>query len=141
MPPRMTTRSAGRVSVAPRGGRRGGRTGRGGGRTRGRSGDQGNGGIDGQGGQVGGQGTEVNDGVDGVPDFSTVIEQKPINERQIQTTEENVDTSNALDASLVDIESSGTTSGEQDTTSRSGNDTHANDADIRPIYDEEPMAE
>ncbi|GKD24546.1 hypothetical protein Tco_1230760, partial [Tanacetum coccineum] len=36
---------------------------------------QGNGRIDGQGGQVGGQGTEVNDGVDGVPDFSTIIAQ------------------------------------------------------------------
>nr|GEX04444.1 hypothetical protein [Tanacetum cinerariifolium] len=30
---------------------------------------------------------------------------------------------------------------EQDTSSRSGNDAHADDADIRPIYDEEPMAE
>ncbi|GJU59324.1 putative reverse transcriptase domain-containing protein [Tanacetum coccineum] len=56
--------------------RTGGRTGRGGGRTRGRPGDQGNGGINGQGDQVGGQGTEVNDGVDGVPDFSTVIAQQ-----------------------------------------------------------------
>nr|GEX20031.1 hypothetical protein [Tanacetum cinerariifolium] len=37
---------------------------------------QGNGGIDGQGGKVGGQGTEVNDGVDGVPDFSTIIAQQ-----------------------------------------------------------------
>ncbi|GJX95803.1 putative reverse transcriptase domain-containing protein [Tanacetum coccineum] len=34
---------------------------------------RGNGRIDGQGGQVGGQGTEVNDGVSGVPDFSTII--------------------------------------------------------------------
>ncbi|GKC04030.1 hypothetical protein Tco_0995640 [Tanacetum coccineum] len=61
MPPRMMTRSAGRVTAAPRGGRTGGRTSRGGGKTRGRSGDQGNGGIDGQGGQVGGLGNEVND--------------------------------------------------------------------------------
>ncbi|GJT81594.1 putative reverse transcriptase domain-containing protein, partial [Tanacetum coccineum] len=38
MPLRMTTRSAGRVTAAPRGGRIGGRTGRGGGRTRGQSG-------------------------------------------------------------------------------------------------------
>ncbi|GJT12369.1 hypothetical protein Tco_0859411 [Tanacetum coccineum] len=37
--------------------------------------------------------------------------------------------------------SSGTESGEQDTSSRSGNDAHADDADIEPIYDEEPMAE
>ncbi|GKF40019.1 hypothetical protein Tco_0120080 [Tanacetum coccineum] len=28
-----------------------------------------------------------------------------------------------------------------DTSSRSGNDAHADDADIRPIYDEEPMDE
>ncbi|GKG51871.1 hypothetical protein Tco_0544509, partial [Tanacetum coccineum] len=39
-----------------------------------------------------------------------------VNERQIQTTEDKVDTS-----------------------SRSRNDAHADDADIRPIYDEEPM--
>nr|GFC73920.1 hypothetical protein [Tanacetum cinerariifolium] len=63
-----------------------------------------------------------------------------VNERQMQTTEEKVDTSKELDASLVDIESSGTDSKEQDTSSRSGNDAH-DDADIRPIYDEEPMAE
>ncbi|GJW43552.1 hypothetical protein Tco_0072351 [Tanacetum coccineum] len=30
---------------------------------------------------------------------------------------------------------------ESDTSSRLGNDAHANDADIRPIYDEEPIAE
>ncbi|GKA09822.1 hypothetical protein Tco_0689255 [Tanacetum coccineum] len=62
-----------------------------------------------------------------------------VNERQIQTTEEKIDTSNALDAldaSSVIIESNGTESQKQDTSSRSGND-----ADIRPIYDEEPMAE
>ncbi|GJW65612.1 hypothetical protein Tco_0117496 [Tanacetum coccineum] len=39
------------------------------------------------------------------------------------------------------LESSGTASREQDTNSRPWNDAHANDADIRPIYDEEPMAE
>ncbi|GKE38725.1 hypothetical protein Tco_1462130 [Tanacetum coccineum] len=54
----------------------GGRAGRGGGRTRGRSGDQGDGRIDGQGGQVGGKGSEVNDGVNGVPNFSTIITQQ-----------------------------------------------------------------
>ncbi|GKB65779.1 hypothetical protein Tco_0927191 [Tanacetum coccineum] len=58
----MTTRSVGRATAAPRGGRTGGRTSRGGGRTRGRSGDQGNGGIDGQGGQVGGQAQVGNQG-------------------------------------------------------------------------------
>ncbi|GKA16922.1 hypothetical protein Tco_0696759 [Tanacetum coccineum] len=64
-----------------------------------------------------------------------------VNDRHIQTIAEKVDTSKALDASLVDTESSGTESKEQDTSSRSGNDAHADDADIRPIYDEEPMAE
>ncbi|GJR60710.1 hypothetical protein Tco_1502872 [Tanacetum coccineum] len=64
-----------------------------------------------------------------------------VNERQMQTIEDNVDSSKALDASLVDTESSGTALKEQDTSSRSGNDAHADDADIRPIYDEEPMAE
>ncbi|GJT72903.1 putative reverse transcriptase domain-containing protein [Tanacetum coccineum] len=50
MPPRMMTRSAGRATTAPRGGRTGG--------------------------QVGGQGTKVNDGVDRVPEFSTIIAQQ-----------------------------------------------------------------
>ncbi|GKB70583.1 putative reverse transcriptase domain-containing protein, partial [Tanacetum coccineum] len=54
----------------------GGRASRGSGRTRGHSGDQGDGRIDGQGGQVGGQGSEVNDGVNRVPDFSTIIAQQ-----------------------------------------------------------------
>ncbi|GJZ31921.1 hypothetical protein Tco_0576968 [Tanacetum coccineum] len=59
----------------------------------------------------------------------------------IQTTEGKIDTSNALDASLVNTESIGIESKEQDTSNRSRNDAHADDADIRPIYDEEPMAE
>nr|GEW17492.1 hypothetical protein [Tanacetum cinerariifolium] len=64
-----------------------------------------------------------------------------VNERQMQKTEEKVDTSKPLDASLVDTESSRTESKEQDTSSKLENDAHADDADIRPIYDEEPMAE
>ncbi|GJX64892.1 hypothetical protein Tco_0299235 [Tanacetum coccineum] len=63
-----------------------------------------------------------------------------VNERHM-TTKEKVDTSKALDASLVDTESNGIESKEQDTSSRSGNDAYADDANIRPIYDEEPMAE
>ncbi|GJX34334.1 hypothetical protein Tco_0245891 [Tanacetum coccineum] len=62
-----------------------------------------------------------------------------VNERLMQTTEEKGDSSKALDASLVIIESNGTESQKQDTSSRSGNDAHVNDADIRPIYNEEPM--
>ncbi|GKE02862.1 putative reverse transcriptase domain-containing protein, partial [Tanacetum coccineum] len=75
MPLRMTTRSAGRQTAAPRGGRTGGRTGRGGGRTReptgrvsGRTGNQ-----DGQGGD---QGIRADGGVDEVPDFSMIIAQQ-----------------------------------------------------------------
>ncbi|GJS42143.1 hypothetical protein Tco_0567186 [Tanacetum coccineum] len=49
---------------------------------------------------------------------------------------EKVDTSKELDASSIIIESNRTESQKQDTSSRSGND-----ADIKPIYDEEPMAE
>ncbi|GKC81644.1 hypothetical protein Tco_1137361, partial [Tanacetum coccineum] len=48
-----------------------------------------------------------------------------VNERQMQTTEEKVDTSKALDASLVNTESSGTKFEKQDTNSRSGNDADA----------------
>nr|GEV90180.1 reverse transcriptase domain-containing protein [Tanacetum cinerariifolium] len=55
------------------GGGTGRRASKGGGRTRGHSGDQGDDRINGQGGQVGCQGNEVNDGVNGVPDFSTII--------------------------------------------------------------------
>ncbi|GJU02011.1 reverse transcriptase domain-containing protein, partial [Tanacetum coccineum] len=47
-----------------------------------------------------------------------------VNERLMKTTEEKVDSSKALDASLVIIESNGTESQEQDTSSRSGNDAH-----------------
>ncbi|GJX87575.1 hypothetical protein Tco_0339589 [Tanacetum coccineum] len=43
--------------------------------------------------------------------------------------------------SIVIIESKGTESKEQDTSSISGNDAHVDDADIRPINTDEPMAE
>ncbi|GJW03981.1 putative reverse transcriptase domain-containing protein [Tanacetum coccineum] len=76
MPPTMMTRNAGRPAAASRGGGTGARAGSGGCRTRGHSSDQGNGRDDGLGGQVGGQGSEVNGGVDGVPDFSTIIAQQ-----------------------------------------------------------------
>ncbi|GJX70898.1 putative reverse transcriptase domain-containing protein [Tanacetum coccineum] len=71
MPPKMTTRSAGRPATASQGGGMGGRVGRGGGRTGGQSSGQGSGRIDGQ----GGQGSEVNDSVNRVPNFSTIITQ------------------------------------------------------------------
>ncbi|GJX41296.1 hypothetical protein Tco_0256286 [Tanacetum coccineum] len=59
----------------------------------------------------------------------------------MQTHESKIDTSKAMDADLVITESSGTESEVQDDISRSGNDTDVDDADIRPIYDEEPMNE
>ncbi|GJU55789.1 hypothetical protein Tco_1229503 [Tanacetum coccineum] len=61
----------------------------------------------------------------------------------MQTKEGKVDTSKELDASLVDTKRSGTDFENQYTSSRSGNDADA-DADnayIKLVYDEEPMAE
>ncbi|GJY49653.1 reverse transcriptase domain-containing protein [Tanacetum coccineum] len=75
MPPRMKTQSAGRQTVAPGGGRMGGRIGRGGGRTREPTGRVGGRTSD-QGGRGGDQGIGVNGGDDEVPDFSTVIAQQ-----------------------------------------------------------------
>ncbi|GJV91294.1 hypothetical protein Tco_1539107 [Tanacetum coccineum] len=67
--------------------------------------------------------------------------ERRVNKRQMQTQKSKIDTGKALDADLVDTESIRTDSTVQDDSSRSGNDTDADDADIRPIYDEEPMAE
>nr|GEV01704.1 hypothetical protein [Tanacetum cinerariifolium] len=64
-----------------------------------------------------------------------------VNKRKMQTQKSKIDTSKAVDVVLVVKKSSGTESEVQDDNSRSGNDTDADDADIRPIYDEEPMAE
>ncbi|GJY35064.1 hypothetical protein Tco_0420442 [Tanacetum coccineum] len=64
-----------------------------------------------------------------------------VNKRQMQTQESKTDTGKEMDADLVVIESSETESEVQDESSRLRNDTDTDDADIRPIYDEEPMAE
>ncbi|GJR64266.1 hypothetical protein Tco_0010331 [Tanacetum coccineum] len=72
----------------------------------------------------------------------TQLEVQQFHDTLIQHLEsEKVDTSKALNASLVDTKNSGTESRKQDTSSKSGNDANAADADIKPIYDEEPMAE
>ncbi|GJT63151.1 hypothetical protein Tco_1006684 [Tanacetum coccineum] len=63
-----------------------------------------------------------------------------VNKRQMQTQESKINTCKALDTDLVVTESSGIESEVQDESSRSRNDTVIDDADIRPIYDEEPMA-
>ncbi|GJY71048.1 hypothetical protein Tco_0474751 [Tanacetum coccineum] len=58
---------------------------------------------------------------------------KRVNDRTMQSKEGKVDSSKALNASLVVIECSRTESDKQDTSIKSGNDiTHAIDADIRP---------
>ncbi|GJV90715.1 hypothetical protein Tco_1538528 [Tanacetum coccineum] len=75
MPPRMTTRNAGRQNAEPRGGRMGGRTGRGGGRTGEPTGRVGGRTVD-QDGHGGNQGIGANGGVDEVPDFSMIIAQQ-----------------------------------------------------------------
>ncbi|GJT12077.1 hypothetical protein Tco_0859119 [Tanacetum coccineum] len=64
-----------------------------------------------------------------------------VNKRQMQTQKSKIDKGKAIDDDLVVTESNGTESEVQDDNSRSGNDTDADDADIRPIYDEEPMVE
>ncbi|GKC78373.1 hypothetical protein Tco_1129147 [Tanacetum coccineum] len=64
-----------------------------------------------------------------------------VNKRQLQTQESKIDTGTTIDADLVVTESSGTESKVQDDSSRSWNDTDSDGADIRPIYDEELMAE
>ncbi|GJW71156.1 hypothetical protein Tco_0128073 [Tanacetum coccineum] len=58
----------------------------------------------------------------------------------MQTQESKIDTGKAVNDDLVVIESSGTELEVQDDNNRPGNDTYADDADIRPIYDEEPIA-
>ncbi|GJY94656.1 hypothetical protein Tco_0511017 [Tanacetum coccineum] len=67
--------------------------------------------------------------------------ERRVNKRQMQTQESKIDTCKSLDADFVDTESIWIDSTVQDDNSRSGNDIDADDADIRPIYDEELMAE
>ncbi|GJY64974.1 hypothetical protein Tco_0466434 [Tanacetum coccineum] len=62
-------------------------------------------------------------------------------ESEMQMQEGKVDTIKLLDDSLFVMESSRTKSEKHDTSSRSRNDTYAEDADVRPKYDEEPLTE
>ncbi|GJV67528.1 hypothetical protein Tco_1483037 [Tanacetum coccineum] len=63
-------------------------------------------------------------------------------DKDMKSRESKVDSSKALDASLVVTECSGTKSGKQDTSSSSGNYlTHVVDADIRPVNDQIPFVE
>ncbi|GJZ22238.1 hypothetical protein Tco_0559277 [Tanacetum coccineum] len=74
-------------------------------------------------------------------EYTGIEYDRRVNKRQMQTQESKVDEGKALDANLVNTESIRTDSIVQDESSRSGHDTDADDADIRPIYDEEPMVE
>nr|GEZ44330.1 hypothetical protein [Tanacetum cinerariifolium] len=58
----------------------------------------------------------------------------------MQTQESKIDTGKVVDANLVVTKSSGIESEVQDDNSKSGNDTNADDAYIRRIYNEEPRA-
>ncbi|GKE84337.1 hypothetical protein Tco_1558079, partial [Tanacetum coccineum] len=64
-----------------------------------------------------------------------------VNKRQLQTQKSKIDLGKAVDNGLVVMESNVTELEVQDNSNRSGNDTDADDTDIRPIYDEKPMAE
>nr|GEZ54200.1 hypothetical protein [Tanacetum cinerariifolium] len=59
----------------------------------------------------------------------------------METQESNIDTGKALYVDLVVIEGSGTEFGKQVTSSKSENDTDTDNAYIKTVYDEEPMAE
>ncbi|GKA72615.1 hypothetical protein Tco_0778831, partial [Tanacetum coccineum] len=72
-------------------------------------------------------------------EYTRIEYDRRVNKRHMQMQESKIDTGKALDVDLVVTESSGIESEVQDESSRSGNDTNTNDADIRPIYDEEPM--
>ncbi|GJX38134.1 hypothetical protein Tco_0251437, partial [Tanacetum coccineum] len=62
-----------------------------------------------------------------------------VNKRHTQTQESKIDTGKAVDANLVDTESIRTDSIVQDESSRSGNDTDADDADISPYMTKSQM--
>ncbi|GJR94529.1 hypothetical protein Tco_0266703 [Tanacetum coccineum] len=59
----------------------------------------------------------------------------------MQSKEGKVDSSKALDAGLVVTESNKTESERHVSSSRSGKDTHAEDADINSVNDKQPLAE
>ncbi|GKF64660.1 hypothetical protein Tco_0188108, partial [Tanacetum coccineum] len=64
-----------------------------------------------------------------------------VNDKKMQSKEGNVDSSKASDAGLTVTESKGTSLEKHVTSSRSGNDTQAKIADIKPVTYKEPMVE
>ena len=61
-----------------------------------------------------------------------------LNERKLQTQEGKINTVKVLDVCLVDTESGGTGVEQSDDSSRFGNDTDVDCAEVRPSYDSEP---
>ncbi|GJU47433.1 hypothetical protein Tco_1204699 [Tanacetum coccineum] len=59
----------------------------------------------------------------------------------MQTQQSKVDMGKALNVGLVVTESSGTEPEKHDTSSRSRNDSYAEDANSKPVNDKEPMAD
>ncbi|GKE09520.1 hypothetical protein Tco_1413071, partial [Tanacetum coccineum] len=66
---------------------------------------------------------------------------KRMNNRMVQSKEGNVDSSKALNAGLIVTESNETESERHISSSRSGNDTHAEDELINSVNDKQPMVE
>ncbi|GKB10763.1 hypothetical protein Tco_0844686 [Tanacetum coccineum] len=64
-----------------------------------------------------------------------------VNDRVMQSKEGKVDSSTALDVGLVVMESNETESERHVSSSRSGKDTHAEDADINFVNDKQPLGE
>ncbi|GJR32628.1 hypothetical protein Tco_1108860 [Tanacetum coccineum] len=64
-----------------------------------------------------------------------------VNDRMMQSKERKDNSSKALDAGLVVTESNETESERHVLSSRSGNDTHTDDANINSVNDKQPMAE
>ncbi|GJX49754.1 hypothetical protein Tco_0276599 [Tanacetum coccineum] len=64
-----------------------------------------------------------------------------MNDRMMQSKEGNVYSSKALNVGLIVTESNETESVTHVSSSRSGNDTHAEDADINSVNDKQPMVE
>nr|GEV15053.1 hypothetical protein [Tanacetum cinerariifolium] len=64
-----------------------------------------------------------------------------VNKRQMRMQESKIDIGKAVDDDLVVTKSSRIESELQYDNNRSGDDTYANDANIRPIYDDEPIVE
>ncbi|GJT66035.1 hypothetical protein Tco_1017515 [Tanacetum coccineum] len=74
-------------------------------------------------------------------DFDGAMIRKSVNERVMQSKEGKVNSSKALDVDLVVTKSNETESERHVLSSRSGNDTHTDDADINSVNDKQPMAE